>query len=155
MKWKIATIRAQKMNARLSVQRCKGSPKRDSFFPKFKEMRWYIDYPNLLTPLQTLYFTNKLHRGKPPSDFNVDSIFYNDFSSNKPLAWGRRCRDWWRVFCNLYFIISFVNNLYSKFDNIPNFVFHCNKEKKSNSRISVSYFKYKKNKNKIFTFIFF
>ena len=155
MKWKIATIRTQKMNARLSVHRCKGSPKRDSFFPKFKEIRWYIDYPNLLTPLQTLYFTNKLHRGKPPSDFNVDSIFYNDFSSNKPLAWGRRCRDWWRVFCNLYFIISFVNNLYSKFDNIPNFVFHCNKEKKSNSRISVSYFKYKKNKNKIFTFIFF
>ena len=32
-------------------------PKLDSSLPKFKEIGWYIDYPNLLALLQTEYFT--------------------------------------------------------------------------------------------------
>ena len=39
--------------------------------------------------------------------FNEDSLFYSSFSCNKPLVWGSCCRDWWRVFYNLYFYNPF------------------------------------------------
>ena len=31
-------------------------------------------------------------------------FFYSNFSYNKPLVWWSRCRDWWQVFYNLYFV---------------------------------------------------
>ena len=38
---------------------------------------------------------------------NKDSLFYRSFSCNQPLVWGSYCRDWWRVFSNLYFYNAF------------------------------------------------
>ena len=92
-----------------------------------------LNYPtskNWHSPLRKIPLL-KLHRGKFRFGFSCWLTFHSGFSSHKPLAWGRRCKDWW-IFYNLYFIIILVNNIYVKFDNISNFVFHW---KKTKSRI--------------------
>ena len=116
------------MNAWFSVHRYKDSTKLDSFLPKFIEISSYINYsqfiktsPNsqkITQPPRTnkSLFINRCSSNSLAENsclgFNVDSLFYSGFSSNKQLAWGGRCRDRWRVFHNLYFIIIFANYIY-------------------------------------------
>ena len=82
--------------------------------------------------------------------FNVDSRFYSGFSSEKPLFGVDVVETGDKIFINnLYFIIIFVYNIYTKFDNVPNFIFQCKKNKIRNSKISLLFLEYQKTKQGI------
>lgn len=55
-------------------------PKIQSPLPKFKEIDWYIDHANLLTPLQHAYFTKLSNL---PEQINHDEIFLENNGKTK------------------------------------------------------------------------
>ena len=49
--------------------------KYDSSLPKFKEVSWYIDYPNLLAPLKIAYFTKLSNLQELRTNYSVSEQF--------------------------------------------------------------------------------
>ena len=79
----------------------------------------------------------------------MDSRFYSGFSSKKPLFGVDVVETGDKIFINnLYFIIIFVYNIYTKFDNVPNFIFQCKKTKLGIQRLVFRFWNIKK-QNKV------